>query len=200
MRLALPWLVVGILSFLRPWADGQDFFSMLPSAPGGVGRKKLFITRVGQCVGKKNLPIYLPDMRIAPYNRTNYVVSGELHFRENLPDYKLSVMVKQCDDIRATINCRPFLNNIANSDGCGLLRATGTMYNVYMRNFQPKLQCPFWNGTYIMGETLVDDNLVKYLPGSGSTFWEVRMTGRVKERMIFCVVMQLNVRPKKSKH
>ncbi|XP_049542635.1 uncharacterized protein LOC125955545 [Anopheles darlingi] len=178
----------------------QDIFSMLPVPSLGVfGRRKLFITRVGQCLGKKNLPIYVPDMRIAAHNRTAYVVSGEVQFRENFLDgYKLSVVVKQCDDMRATINCRPFLNNNANSDGCGLLSAAGTMYTVYLRNFKPKLQCPFWNGTYVMGETLVDDGLVKYLPGAGSTFWEVRMTGRVKERMIFCVVMHLNVRPKRK--
>ncbi|XP_053674578.1 uncharacterized protein LOC128724881 [Anopheles nili] len=182
-------------------SEAQDIFSILkPDLPfGSAYRKKLFITRIGQCGGKKNLPVFVPDMRIASYNRSSYVVSGEINFRENIPEgYRLSVAVKQCDDIRATVNCRPFLNNIANTDGCALLRATGTMYNEYLGNFQPELKCPFKNGTYVLRETLVDDGLVKYLPGSGSTYWDVRMTGRMKERMIFCVVMQMNVRPKKS--
>ncbi|XP_035913981.1 uncharacterized protein LOC118512930 [Anopheles stephensi] len=191
-------LCVGIIC--TPTIDGaQDIFSILkPGNPlGTIGRKKLFVTRVGQCVGKKNLPVYVPDMRITAYNRTSYVVSGEAHFREDVPQYRLSVAIKQCDDIRATVNCRPFLSNIVNADGCALLQASGAMYNEYLQKFQPPLKCPFWNGTYVMGATLVDDALVKYLPGSGSTFWEVRMTGRVKERLMFCVVMQLNVRPKK---
>ncbi|XP_052895848.1 uncharacterized protein LOC128303036 [Anopheles moucheti] len=193
-------LCLCVATLLTPIDGSQDIFSILkPGSPlGSVGRKKLFVTRVGQCVGKKNLPVYVPDMRITAHNRTNYVVSGEVQFRENIPAYRLSVAVKQCDDIRTTVNCRPFLSNIVNTDGCALLQASGTMYNEYLQNFQPPLKCPFFNGTYVMGRTLVDDGLVKYLPGSGSTFWEVRMTGRVKERLMFCIVMQLNVRPKKA--
>uniref|UniRef100_A0A182J5E4 MD-2-related lipid-recognition domain-containing protein n=1 Tax=Anopheles atroparvus TaxID=41427 RepID=A0A182J5E4_ANOAO len=143
-------------------AWGQDIFGILPSSSiGQIGNKKLFVTRVGQCVGKKNLPVYVPDMRISAHNRTAHFVSGEVHFREDiLHGYRLSVTVRKCDDIRATIGCRPFLNNIANTDGCALLRASGAMYHVYLRNFRPELQCPFWNGTYVMGETLVDDGLV----------------------------------------
>uniref|UniRef100_A0A182KCW6 Uncharacterized protein n=1 Tax=Anopheles christyi TaxID=43041 RepID=A0A182KCW6_9DIPT len=173
----------------------QDVFSILKPVGNPLGsgiRKKLYVTRVGQCAGKKNLPVYVPDMRIAAYNRTNYAVSGEAYFREDIPSYRLSVAIKQCDDIRATINCRPFLSNIVNTDGCALLQATGTMYNEYLKKFRPPLRCPFWNGTYVMEPTLVDDGLVKYLPGSGSTYWEVRMTGRVKERLMYCIVMQLN--------
>ncbi|XP_058123010.1 uncharacterized protein LOC131294023 [Anopheles ziemanni] len=199
MARATSFVVLALL-YLNSGGLGQDIFGILPQGPiGPIGHKKLFISRVGQCVGKKNLPVYVPDMRIAAYNRTAYVVSGEVHFREDiLNGYRLSVTVRKCDDIRATIGCRPFLNNIANTDGCALLSASGAMYHVYLRNFRPELQCPFHNGTYVMSETLVDDGLIKYLPGSGRTFWEVRMTGRIKERMMFCVVMQLNVRPKKK--
>ncbi|XP_055604135.1 uncharacterized protein LOC129752372 [Uranotaenia lowii] len=167
---------------------------------GVVTNKKLVIHRAGQCVGYKNLPIYLPDMRVEPYNSTlkQMAVSGYTVFREDFPNgWKVSVSIKKCDDFRATANCRAVLNNIANSDACTLLRV-GAMYMKYMENMKPKMACPFRAGNYTYEKTLVDDDLIRFMPGSGKTFWDIEVIGRVKERIVTCIQLQFKVIPKRG--
>ncbi|XP_065086715.1 uncharacterized protein LOC135708537 [Ochlerotatus camptorhynchus] len=181
-----------------PPAISQNLFGLAPNI-GNVGKKKLVVHRVGQCLGKKDLPIFAPDMRIAPYNATNNAVSGIIEFREDfLNGWDVSASVKKCDDFRASDSCRPFLNNLANSNQCMMLGLSDMMWMKYLTNMSPKAECPFRKGIYTYGETLVDDNLVKYMPGSGHSHWEVEITGKVKNRQVLCIIMQLHVRPKKN--
>nr|XP_029732484.1 uncharacterized protein LOC115268540 [Aedes albopictus] len=183
---------------------GQNLFGLSPQL-SGIGKKKLVVHRVGQCPGQKNLPIFVPDMRVAPYNATNMAVSGVIEFREDFPNgWDVSATVKKCDDFRSSASCRPYLNNIANSDQCMLLRIGGEMmWMKYLNSISPKAICPFRKGNYTYGETLVDDDWSSmydagYMPGSGTTYWEVEINGKVKNQLVLCIIVQLNVRPKKG--
>lgn len=151
-----------LLTALPPLVIGQNLFG-LSATLSNVGKKKLVVHRVGQCPGQKHLPIFVPDMRIGPYNATNNAVSGTIEFREDFPNgWDVSATVKKCDDFRSSASCRPHLNNIANSNQCMLLRLGGDMmWMKYLKSISPKPECPFRKGNYTYGETLVDDDLVK---------------------------------------
>lgn len=193
--LTICWLI-SIQSILA-----ADFMDVLKGDGFGMGvKKRLVVHRIGQCLGHKNLSIYMPDFQIAPYNRTHYAVNGEVIFHEDFPNgWTASATVKKCDSFSASANCRPFLSNIANTDVCNMLAATDAIYGRYMSNISPKAQCPFRKGTYVVKDQIVEDETTRLLPGSGNTYWEVKSTGKVGDRMVLCFIIQLNSRPKKTK-
>ncbi|XP_062541101.1 uncharacterized protein LOC134209133 [Armigeres subalbatus] len=197
LKLLLPVL---ILSFLYE-STASDFLTILGGGDGiGGPSKRMVINRIGQCPGQKDLPIYFDDFKITQYNKTNYVVNGEVTFREDFPKgWTGSAVVKKCDDFSSAANCRPFLNNIASTDLCTLLNIPNAMYMKYLNRMTPIPRCPFKKGTYVVKDQLVEDELTRFLPGSGNTYWEARSTGKIGDRMVMCFIIQVNVRPKRSK-
>ncbi|XP_065086740.1 uncharacterized protein LOC135708567 [Ochlerotatus camptorhynchus] len=197
MELQLTFLWLWLLLHLTLAAD---FLDVLKGDGFGGAKKRLVVNRIGQCPGHKNLPIYFTDFKVSQYNATNYVVNGEVIFKEDFPNgWTGSATVKRCDDFSAAANCRPFLNNIANTDVCTLLAASDAMYTRYFDKMVPKPQCPFKKGSYILKDQLVEDDVARFLPGSGSTYWEVRSSGKIGDRMVLCFILQLNSRPRKTK-
>ncbi|XP_058456890.1 uncharacterized protein LOC131434250 [Malaya genurostris] len=163
-------------------------------------KKRLVVHRIGQCIGKKDLPIYFSDFTTSQYNSSHYVVNGEVLFNEDFPHgWEPTTIVKRCDGFHASASCRPFLDNMVVSNLCSMLAVTDSMYSIYMSAMEPKIQCPFKKGTYVMKNQLVYDDVAKFLPGSGSTYWEIKSWGKIGNRMVMCYVVQLNVRPKKLK-
>ncbi|XP_062541103.1 uncharacterized protein LOC134209135 [Armigeres subalbatus] len=195
LQITLPLLI----TLIPPLIIGQNLFGLAPSA-GTAGKKKLIVHRVGQCPGQKHLPIFLPDMRVAPINATNSAVSGIIEFREDFPNgWDVSATVKKCDDFRSAESCRTHLNNMANTNQCMLLRlGADMMWMKYLKSISPKPMCPFRKGNYTYGETLVDDELVKYMPVPGNSNWEVEITGKAKNQLVLCIILQFQVRPKKG--
>ncbi|XP_055604128.1 uncharacterized protein LOC129752366 [Uranotaenia lowii] len=166
---------------------------------GSIGvQKRLVIHRIGQCVDQKDLPVFMPDFQVTQYNKTQTLVSGDVYFHEDFPNgWKASVTVKNCDDFRPSATCRPFLDNIADSDICTLLAASDTIYGSYLSYVRPKARCPLLKGNYTVRNQPVEDDTTRFLPGSGITYWDARIVGMVGERMVSCFVLQVIARPKK---
>ncbi|XP_035785363.1 uncharacterized protein LOC118463121 [Anopheles albimanus] len=191
----LPWLAFVVLVVATDLFPKFDPTSLLPA---DTGKRRVIVKRAGQCLGQKELPIFLPDMRIAAYNRTHSTIAGEVIFREDFPDgWSSGATIRKCDDLHDSSNCRPFLGNLANTDACTLLADSEAMYARYYATIQPKPVCPFRKGVYNVSEQLIDDGVSRFLPGAGSTFWEVRITGKQDNRLVMCIVMRLNVRPRR---
>ena len=60
-----------------------------------------------------------------------------------------------------------------------------------------------WSSMYDAGWGLMEIKglvifLYRYMPGSGTTYWEVEINGKVKNQLVLCIIVQLNVRPKKG--
>ncbi|EAT48841.1 AAEL000117-PA [Aedes aegypti] len=199
MKFGPRYLCVILLVLVRR-STAADFLDIL-TGDGfkGVPSKRLVIHRIGQCPGQKNLPIYFPDFKVSQHNKTDYVVNGEVIFREDFPNgWTGSASVKKCDDFSSAANCRPFLNNIANTDVCTLLSIPNTVYAKYLDMMVPRPKCPFKKGTYVLKDQRVEDEMARFLPGAGNTYWEVRSSGKVGDRTVLCFILQLNARPKRK--
>ncbi|XP_055533208.1 uncharacterized protein LOC129723188 [Wyeomyia smithii] len=178
-------------------AYGAKVFDILKGPDSGQPNKRIVVHRVGQCVGKKDLPIYLPDFWVTQHNSSHYVLNGVIMVREDFPKgWQPTASVKKCDGFQASASCRPFLDNLASSDVCSMLSASDAMYAKYISSIEPKLRCPFLKGNYTVKQQIYDE-VARFLPGSGSTFWEVRNTAKIGDRMIACFIIQLNARPRK---
>ncbi|XP_029732468.2 uncharacterized protein LOC109413847 [Aedes albopictus] len=188
-----------ILLLLIHGSTGADFLDIL-SGDGfqGTSGKRLVIHRIGQCPGQKNLPIYFPDFKVTQHNKTTYTVNGEVIFREDFPNgWTGSASVKKCDDFNSATNCRPFLNSIANMDVCSMLGLSTAVYARYLDRMEPRPKCPFRKGTYVLKDQLVEDDMARFLPGAGNTYWEVKSSGKIGDRTVLCFILQLNARPKR---
>ncbi|XP_053686968.1 uncharacterized protein LOC128736508 [Sabethes cyaneus] len=180
-------------------ANAMNLFDILKGEDSGQPVKRVVVHRVGQCVGKKDLPIYLPDFWVTQHNRSHNLLNGVIVVREDFPNgWQPTASVKKCDSFQASASCRPFLDNLASSDACSLLAASDAVYAKYMSSIEPKLRCPLRKGNYTVKQLIYDD-VTRFMPGAGSTYWEVRSTGKIGDRMVVCFVIQLNVRPRKAK-
>uniref|UniRef100_A0A182SRN8 Uncharacterized protein n=1 Tax=Anopheles maculatus TaxID=74869 RepID=A0A182SRN8_9DIPT len=132
------------------------------------------------------------------HNRTHTTIAGEIVFREDFPTgWAVELSVKQCPVLQEPSGCRLFLSQLRHSDICAWLASKESSYGKYYSAISPKPKCPFRQGLYNVAERLVDDEASKYLPGVGSTFWEITITGSQKDRQVLCIVVQLNIRPRK---
>lgn len=154
--------VLLLVQIIPTWC--QQFYGISLAGQQQVGKKKLLIHHIGQCSDHKDLPIFLPDMRIAALNSTTSAVSGTVHFREDFPTgWDVAVSIRKCDNFRPDADCRPFMNHLVSMNQCTMSRLFGDVaYMKYLKNLQPRAECPFRKGNYTFGETPVDDELVRY--------------------------------------
>ncbi|XP_058828479.1 uncharacterized protein LOC131688296 [Topomyia yanbarensis] len=198
MNLGLISILVATTASLASAANIADILKV--NTFGQSGKKRVVVHRVGQCLGHKNLPIFFPDFSVSQYNRSHYVVNGEVIFNEDFPNgWEPTATVRRCDGFHASASCRPFLDNMVSSNVCGMLAVADAIYSRYLTAVDPKPQCPFRKGTYVVKDQVIYDDMAKFLPGTGSTYWEIKSTGMVGDRMVLCFSVQLNVRPKKQK-
>ncbi|GAB0091726.1 uncharacterized protein DMENIID0001_065910 [Sergentomyia squamirostris] len=162
-----------------------------------AGDRRLILTYMGQCQGKENIPVYLPDFKIEQANRNQYFMSGDIVVRESFPrGFHLSIDVKKCTNPSVPDSCKTFLNNLATSDICTMLELPLPSYSSFVRSLNPPLKCPIRQTTYRMDNFQVEDSLTKYMPVSNSvSYWNVTIKGRQEKREIACIVFQMYSRP-----
>uniref|UniRef100_A0A182UKT1 MD-2-related lipid-recognition domain-containing protein n=1 Tax=Anopheles melas TaxID=34690 RepID=A0A182UKT1_9DIPT len=204
MRSNVPWSFSLLLLVLQPvllaFPARADVLRMFDGASllNGFGARRVIPKRFGQCPGQEELPIFMPDMRIGSYNRTHSSAAGEVVLRQDFPNgWSVEITVKQCDNLQEPASCRTFLGPISHNDICAWLAANEATYAKHYAVVSPKPLCPFRKGVYNVTEHVITDELSNYLPGVGSTFWEIKTTGRAKNRQVLCTVAQFNIRPRK---
>ncbi|KAL1381351.1 hypothetical protein pipiens_013536 [Culex pipiens pipiens] len=155
------FIVILLVQIIPTWC--QQFYGISLAGQQQIGRKKLLIHHIGQCSDHKDLPIFVPDMRIAALNSTTSAVSGTVHFREDFPTgWDVVVSIRKCDNFRPDADCRPFMDHLVSMNQCTMSRLFGDVaYMKYLKNLQPRAECPFRKGNYTFGETAVDDELVR---------------------------------------
>ncbi|GAB0086606.1 uncharacterized protein DMENIID0001_141330 [Sergentomyia squamirostris] len=159
--------------------------------------RKLIFTYMGQCQGKEDLPIYLPDFKVEQTNRSQYFMSGDIIVKEPFPrGFHVSIDVKKCTNPSVADSCKTFLNNLSTSDICTMLDIPLPSYSSFVRSLKPPLKCPIRQTTYRMDNFQIEDTLTRYMPVSNSvSYWNVTIKGRQEKKEVACLVFQMNARP-----
>ncbi|XP_055687507.1 uncharacterized protein LOC129792462 [Lutzomyia longipalpis] len=159
--------------------------------------RKLIFTYMGQCKGKEDLPVYLPDFKIEQANRNQYFMSGDIVVREPYPrGFSIFIDIKKCSNPSVADSCKTFLNNMATSDICTMLDLPLPSYSTFVRSLKPPLKCPIKQTTYHMDSFEVEDSLTKYMPVSRSiSYWNVTIKARQDKKEVACISFQMHSRP-----
>ena len=152
MKYYKPIIVALLVTYIRSIETAH--LNGIRAGLGDDRRSSLFVNRIGQCKGYEDLPVYIPDCRIAQLNATHYVTSGFLVFRKDFAgNLTGSVWIEQCN---STGHCKPFTRPIIFPDACGYLEAVDPAIVSIQNHFDPSFRCPFRTGIYRFNDGITD--------------------------------------------
>lgn len=170
------------------------------------GSETVYLAEMKQCPGRVDLPIMGLNFTLDRINRTQNYLNGDIVMKESFPTgfkgihhrirsitqdncttIPVNVNIKSCEDMTDKSTCKPFLNQIATSELCLLLKKPLPSYRTFIRSMSPALQCPLRNTTYQIRNFQVPNELAKYMQRSSKRIYYFnRISGTKNGREIVC--------------